>query len=268
MTRTNLRHRIHEIIFEADTRAGKLFDIALIASIFGSVIVVMMDSVRRYHESYGHELLLLEWFFTVLFTVEYLMRLWAVDRPASYAKSFFGVIDLLAILPTYLSLFLPGSQVFVIIRALRMLRIWRILKLANYLQEFDNLRSAIRASIHKITVFLAVVLCLVLILGSLMYIIESSEHGFTSIPRSVYWAIVTLTTVGYGDISPQTNLGQFIASCVMILGYAIIAVPTGMVSVELSRELNRNISTQACPSCSREGHDIDAVYCKYCGKLL
>ena len=266
--RSAFQLRAHEIIFEADTPAGKLFDVALIASILLSVSVVMLDSVSMIHQSYGDLLFILEWVFTILFTLEYVFRLLAVDRPVLYARSFFGVVDLLAILPTYCSLFLPGSQVLIVIRTLRMLRIWRILKLVNYLQEFDMLRSALKASLHKITVFLGVVICLVLIVGSFMYIIESSETGFTSIPRSVYWAIVTLTTVGYGDISPQTNLGQLLASCVMILGYGIIAVPTGIVSVEIVRAADKKISTQACPSCSKEGHDYDALYCKSCGALL
>ncbi len=262
------KKNIHEIIFEADTPSGKLFDVILIASILLSVLVVMLDSVTAYHEKYGHILYILEWFFTILFTIEYTLRLYAVSMPLKYARSFFGIIDLLAIIPTYMSLFVPGSQVLLVIRALRMLRIWRILKLVNYLHEFDLLLSALRASFHKITVFLGIVVCLVLILGSFMYIIESSENGFTSIPRSTYWAIVTLTTVGYGDISPQTNLGQFIASCVMILGYAIIAIPTGIVSVEFANAKKLHISTQACPSCSKEGHDIDAQFCKFCGEKL
>lgn len=259
---------IHEIIFEADTKSGKWFDIALIASIIMSVVVVMLDSVLTIHDQYGRLLFGLEWFFTILFTLEYILRLYAVDRPLNYARSFFGIVDLLAIMPTYLSLFLPGTQVLIVIRALRMLRIWRILKLVNYIQEFDQLRQALIASLHKITVFLTAVVCLVLILGSFMYIVESSEHGFTSIPRSVYWAIVTLTTVGYGDISPQTGLGQFVASCVMILGYAIIAVPTGIVTVEMAKVKSSSLTTQACPSCLKEGHDRDAIHCKYCGVLL
>lgn len=232
-----LKRRIKEIIFEADTPAGKAFDVALIASILLSVLVVMLDSVHSIHQNHGDLLFALEWIFTVLFTLEYVLRIYSVERALLYAKSFFGIVDLLAILPTYASLILPGTQVLVVIRALRMLRIWRILKLFNYLQEFNQLKMALHASKHKITVFLGVVTCMVLILGSFMYIIESNANGFTSIPRSVYWAVVTLTTVGYGDISPQTGLGQFVASCVMILGYAIIAVPTGIVSV---KKLKRN----------------------------
>lgn len=264
------RDTIHEIIFEADTPTGKTFDISLISLIIVSVSVVMLESVATIEANHGPFLRLAEWFFTVAFTIEYILRLISVDRPLSYARSFFGVIDLLAIIPTYLSVLVPGTQFLLVIRLLRILRVFRVLKLAKYLAEAAVLKKALLASQRKITVFLFTIFTLVVILGSLMYTIESDEAGFTSIPRSVYWAIVTLTTVGYGDISPQTPLGQALASLVMILGYAIIAVPTGIVSVEMARAdlENQSISTRACHSCSLEGHDANATYCKHCGVAL
>lgn len=261
------RERLHEIIFEADTPAGKAFDLVLLLSILLSVVAVMLDSVASVREVYGGFLYSVEWFFTILFTVEYLVRLFCVARPAMYARSFFGVVDLLAVVPTYLSLLVPGSQYLLVIRILRVLRVFRILKIVQYVSEARVLVQSLRASSRKIAIFLFTVLTLVVILGSAMYVIEGEEHGFTSIPRSVYWAIVTLTTVGYGDISPKTAPGQALASLIMILGYSIIAVPTGFVTVELSRAM-REVSTQACPSCSAEGHDPDAGFCKYCGAEL
>ena len=264
----DLRARLHEIIFEADTPAGKLFDVLLIISIVLSVLIVMLDSVGSINTSYGQLLYFGEWFFTVLFTVEYALRLYSVGRPLSYATSFFGIVDLLAILPTYLSIFFPGTQYLIVIRILRVLRIFRVLKLVQYLGEARLLLQALRASRRKIAVFLLTVLVLVVIFGSLMYLIEDPSSGFTSIPKSIYWSIVTLTTVGYGDISPQTDLGQTIAAVIMIIGYGIIAVPTGIVTVELSQAFKKQLSTQACPECSAEGHDNDAKYCKYCGSLL
>jgi voltage-gated potassium channel len=266
--RNRWRMKLHEVIFEADTPAGKAFDVLLIISILASVVAVMLDSMAAVRLEYGRLLYLIEWFFTLLFSVEYILRLVCVGRPGKYATSFYGVVDLLAIIPTYLSLVLPGSQYLLVIRLLRILRIFRILKLVPYLGEARLLMQALRASSRKIAVFLFTVLTLVVIFGSLMYVIESSESGFTSIPRSIYWAIVTLTTVGYGDISPQTALGQALASLVMILGYSIIAVPTGIVTVEMSQAFGRKISTQACPECSAEGHDDDAHYCKFCGAAL
>jgi len=264
----SLRSRLHEIIFEADTPAGKLFDILLILSIVISVVLVMLDSVSSIRQSYGDLLYLGEWIFTILFTIEYVLRLFSVGRPLSYATSFFGVVDLLAILPTYLSIIFPGSQYFMVIRLLRVLRIFRVLKLVQYVGEARLLMRAMRASGRKITVFLFVVLTLVIIFGSLMYIIEDSQSGFSSIPQSIYWAVVTLTTVGYGDISPQTGLGQTLAALIMIIGYAIIAVPTGIVTAELAQGYKKTVSTQSCPQCSAEGHDPDAVHCKYCGASL
>ena len=267
--RAHWRDAIHEIIIEADTPAGKLFDVVLISLILLSVLVVMLESVATIEARHGSFLRAAEWFFTIAFTIEYILRLVSVDRPAKYAKSFFGVVDLLAIIPTYLSVLVPGTQFLIVIRLLRILRVFRVLKLAKYMAEASTLTLALRASRRKITVFLFTVMTLVVILGSLMYFIESNETGFTSIPRSVYWAIVTLTTVGYGDISPQTPIGQALASVVMILGYAILAVPTGIVSVELARaDMSALTSTRACHSCSKEGHDSDAKYCKYCGELI
>ena len=261
------RQSLHEIIFEADTPAGKIFDIALIISILGSVAVVMLDSVAAFRTAYGPLLKYLEWGFTIGFTIEYLLRLIAVGRPLKYAISFFGIVDLLAVLPSYLSLFLPGTRYLLIIRILRLLRVFRVFKLVQYVSEARALVRAMWASSRKITVFLFTVLTMVVVFGSLLYVIEGEKNGFTSIPRSIYWAIVTLTTVGYGDISPQTNLGQTVAAIIMILGYSVIAVPTGIVTVELSRVAN-STNTQACPECSREGHDNDAKHCKFCGAKL
>ncbi len=263
-----LRQRLHEVIFEADTPAGKAFDVLLIASIVISVAAVMLDSVAEYRQNYGAALYAVEWFFTLLFTVEYGLRLYSVEKPGKYAVSFYGIVDLLAIAPTYLSLLLPGSQYLLVIRVLRMLRIFRVFKLAHYLSEAHELMRAMRASRRKIGVFLYTVLTMVVIFGALMYFVEGPPNGFTSIPRSIYWAIVTLTTVGYGDISPQTPLGQFLSSMIMILGYGIIAVPTGIVTVEMSHAFGGGVSTQACPACAAEGHAVDAAFCKFCGKKL
>jgi voltage-gated potassium channel len=268
--RSAWQERLHTIIFEAETPAGKLFDVLLIISILASVFVVMLDSVSVVNRRYDQQLNFLEWVFTLLFTVEYILRLLCVGRPLSYATSFYGIVDLLAIIPTYLSVFIPGTEFLLVIRVLRILRIFRVLKLVQYISEATLLLKALHASRRKITVFLFTVLALVVILGSLMYLIEGAENGFTSIPRSIYWAIVTLTTVGYGNISPQTNLGQLLAAFIMILGYSIIAVPTGIVTVELSQataSLNMK-PTRSCHECSREGHDGDADYCKYCGSKL
>jgi voltage-gated potassium channel len=260
---------LFEVIFESDTRAGKWFDIALIVCILLSVAVVMLDSVSSVHERHGELLYGLEWLFTALFTVEYVLRLLCVGKPARYAVSFFGVVDLLAILPTYLSLVLYGSRYLAVVRVLRVLRVFRVLKLGHHTREAAVLRQALYASRRKILVFLAVVLTLVVIIGALMYMIEGqTNEGFTSIPRSVYWAVVTLTTVGYGDISPQTALGRCLAALVMILGYSIIAVPTGIVTVEWSQAHKKPTTGQACPSCSAEGHDRDAKHCKFCGEKL
>jgi voltage-gated potassium channel len=265
---TGWRARLHEIIFEADTPAGKAFDELLILCIVLSVVTVMLDSISVVRAAYGDLLYQVEWFFTLLFTVEYILRLISIGRPLRYARSFFGVVDILAILPTYLSLLIPGAQYMLVIRTLRVLRVFRVLKLAEYLGEANVLMRALRASRLKITIFLFTVVTLVVILGSLMYLIEGGENGFTSIPRGVYWAVVTLTTVGYGDIAPQTPIGQALATVVMIIGYAIIAVPTGIVTAELAYARVDKVSTQACPECSAEGHDANAVYCNRCGAKL
>lgn len=261
------RTRLHEIIFEADTPAGRAFDIALIVGILLSVLAVMLDSMEPIRTAYGGWLLAAEWFFTVMFTVEYVLRLVCIGNPLRYATSFFGIIDLLSILPTYLSVLLPGSRYLLVVRVLRVLRIFRILKLAPYISESEVLARSLLASRRKITIFLYTVMTLVIIIGSAMYVIEGAEHGFTSIPTGIYWAIVTLTTVGYGDISPATTPGQFLASIVMILGYSIIAVPTGIVTAEMTR-IKTQVTTQACRECAGEGHDPDAQFCKYCGAKL
>lgn len=263
------RHRLHEIIFEADTYAGKLFDVILIVAILGSVVAVMLESVQAVRAEYGILLMYVEWVFTILFTIEYVLRLVCVRQPISYATSFFGIIDLLAILPTPLSLIIPGARSLLAIRLLRILRVFRVLKLVNYLREADMLMRALRASRRKIAVFLLTVLTMVVVLGSLMYFIEGEENGFTSIPRSIYWAIVTLTTVGYGDILPLTAVGQALAALIMITGYGMIAVPTGIVTAELTKvDFSAPVSSQHCSNCSREGHSADAAYCKYCGEPL
>lgn len=267
-TRLAWREKLHVIIFGTDTKAGKLFDIVLIISIVLSVVAVMFDSVSDIHAEYGDFLYGVEWFFTILFTIEYIARIISVKRPTQYMTSFFGVIDLLAIVPTYLSILLPGTQYLLVIRILRVLRIFRVLKLAAHVKEARHLGRALRASRRKITVFLFTVMTVVVIAGSFMYLIEGEGNGFSSIPRSIYWAIVTLTTVGYGDISPQTNLGQILAAIIMIMGYSIIAVPTGIVTVEMARSTDTPLTTRACPSCGKDGHDPDAHFCKHCGAAL
>lgn len=263
------REPLRKIIFEADTPAGKIFDVLLLWSIVISVLVVMLESVPHLRAEYSTILRTFEWSFTVLFTVEYLLRLAIMPRPLAYARSFFGVVDLLAILPSYLSLLVPGLQSLMVVRGLRLLRIFRVLKLARFLGEGRVLGRALYDSRYKITVFLVTVLTLVTLIGALMYLIEGEENGFDSVPRGMYWAIVTLTTVGYGDISPQTWLGQSFASLVMVLGYGIIAVPTGIVTAALTQSgVPRLVDTRACPQCAGEGHDIDAKHCKYCGSEL
>ncbi|WP_319506149.1 ion transporter [uncultured Methanolobus sp.] len=268
----NWRSRLYDIIFEADTPAGKYFDILLIISILLSVLAVMLDSVRSFRIEHGELLYNIEWFFTILFTIEYSLRLICVKSKLRYSTSLFGIVDLLAIVPTYLSLFLPGSQFLLVIRILRVLRIFRILKLVKYLNEAELLIDALKASSRKITVFLFTVLTLVVILGSLMYLIEGEENGFTSIPISIFWAIVTLTTVGFGDIVPQTSLGRALASVVMIMGYSIIAVPTGIVTAEMSLASMDARDKQRpriiCDNCGNENNEVDARFCKHCGTKL
>ena len=262
------RHRLHTVIFEADTKAGKIFDIALIVIILMSVVVIMLESIASVREEWVFELQILEWVFTIFFTMEYMLRLICLERPYRYVTSFYGIIDLLSILPTLLSTFIPGVQYLSSIRVMRVMRIFRILKLIKYVGEADLLLKAIMASTKKITVFLTSILIIVTILGSVMYLVEGEENGFTSIPRSIYWAIVTLTTVGYGDIAPRSHVGQILASFVMIGGYAILAVPTGIVTVEMSKAFKQVHPTKSCLSCGKEGHDDDAKFCKSCGQNL
>lgn len=263
------RESLNSIIFGAETRAGKCFDILLIICISLSVLSIMLSSVEAFYHKYSEVLFYTEWFFTALFTLEYFLRLLSVRQPKLYARSFYGIIDLLSILPSYIGLLLPGIKYMLIIRILRLLRIFRIFKLAEYVEEAETLMSALKNSSQKILVFLYTVLTLSIVFGSLLYVVEGSASGFTSIPKSVYWAIVTLTTVGYGDIAPQTPLGQVIAAGIMIMGYGIIAVPTGIYSAELIKSYRPSlVSNEACPSCGKIGHDTDADFCKYCGGAL
>ena len=265
--RPRWRARLHEVIFESDTRAGRAFDVALLIAIVVSVLAVMLESVAEIRDDYGQALRALEWAVTVAFTVEYVLRLVSVDHPWRYAVSFFGLVDLFAIAPAYVALIVPGAHSLLVIRVVRLLRVFRILKLGHFLGEAQVLTTALRASRRKITVFLGAIAAIVVIVGTLMYVVEGEPNGFTSIPLSMYWTVVTLTTVGYGDIAPQTSLGRLLAALLMILGYGIIAVPTGIVSVELAHA-GRAVSRQSCPTCSAEGHDADAVHCKYCGGRL
>lgn len=266
------QHRLHEIIYEADTPAGKAFDLGLLGLILLSIILVMLESVKEISESYHPLFFVLEWVLTVLFSMEFVVRLICIEKPMKYVFSFYGMVDLLSLLPTYLGLFIVTDTSSIrVIRSLRLLRIFRVLKLARYMSEANLIIKSLKASRAKITVFLFFVLCFTFILGTIMYLVEGGgkDSDFTSIPRSIYWAIVTMTTVGYGDISPETELGQFIASLVMLAGYVIIAVPTGIVSAEIVKiSKKEKVSTQSCPSCSREGHEPDAEYCKFCGAKL
>ncbi|RMD00293.1 ion transporter [Aquitalea palustris] len=267
------RRKLYIIIFEADTRSGRLFDLALIVSIVLSLLTVILESVASIRQQWGPQLKVLDWLFTILFTLEYLLRLACVHKPLRYARSFFGVVDLLSILPLYLGLFIPESRFLADIRVLRLLRMFRILKLTRYMGEARELKRAMLASRRKIIVFLGTVVLLVIILGTLMYVIEGEANGFTSIPVGIYWAIVTLTTVGFGDITPKTPLGQALASLVMITGYGIIAVPTGIVTAEIARgasatPTDKQSATRLCPHCFSEGHDWDARFCKHCGGTL
>jgi len=272
-TRTHVpaawRNRLRIIIFEADTPAGKAFDVALLVCIVLSVMAVLLESVASIRSSHGVALRNVEWAFTVLFTVEFVLRVICVGRPTSYIFSFFGIVDLLAVVPTYLSLFLAGPRYsLIVIRALRLLRIFRVLKLVQFLGEANHLMAALKASSRKIIVFLGAVLTVVIIIGSLMYLIEGEAGGFTSIPAGIYWAIVTMTTVGYGDIAPISVPGKLLASLLMITGYGIIAVPTGIVTAELTNLRKTSVSTRTCPECAREGHDSDSHFCKFCGSRL
>ena len=267
MNNKTLRDRLYKIIFKSDTPAGKGFDVLLIICILLSVAVVMLDSVQYYNNKYGDILYAMEWVFTLLFTLEYFLRIYCINRPLIYMRSFFGIIDLLSIIPTYLSILLPASRYLSIIRILRVLRIFRVLKLIFYIGEANLLIDALVSSRRKIIVFLFFIFTLATIIGSVMYIVEGEANGFTSIPRSVYWAIVTITTVGYGDISPQTALGQFLASFAMVIGYATIAVPTGIISAEYST-MKQKFNNTVCPDCGDEDHEDDAKFCRTCGATL
>jgi voltage-gated potassium channel len=268
-TKESWRARLHEIIYESNTAAGKAFDVSLLIAIVASILVVMLDSVEHINRQYGKLFSNLEWIFTAIFTIEYILRLICIKRPLKYAFSFLGIIDLLAIIPSYLSIFFRGAQSLLVLRALRILRVFRIFKLTHFLTEMQFLGVAIKGSLRKISIFMLIVLMLVIILGSIMYLIENGENGFSSIPDSIYWAIVTITTVGYGDISPITPMGKFIASIIMLMGYGIIAVPTGIVTTEMALAVrNKEQKHEVCPGCGREGHDKDAKHCKICGEVL
>ena len=266
----SFRHKIHEIIFEADTFYGKLFDIVLLITIVSSVVAVMLESIDSIHQQYGDILRIFEWIVTILFTIEYFLRIYAVNKPLKYIFSFMGIIDLLAIIPTYLIFIFPAAHFFTVVRSIRLIRVFRVFKLSHYLRGAHTMQIALRSSRPKIVVFLLSVMILVIVLGTLMYIIEGSSDtkGFDNIPNSIYWAIVTLTTVGYGDVFPATAFGKVVASFIMILGYGIIAVPTGIVTAEFSRKKREKVSTQACPDCTTEGHEVDAKFCNKCGAEL
>ncbi len=261
------KKRIYEIIFEADTNEGKAFDVTIIFLILLSVLLVLLDSIAAVRERYGVVIHAIEWFITGVFLLEYILRIWVLEKPVKYIFSFYGIIDLMAILPNFLGLIFTGSQSLMVIRAVRLLRVFRIFKLSRYTSAGRTLAKALYRSREKIFMFIAVILTMVIIFGTIMYLVEGEQNGFTSIPVSIYWAVVTLTTVGYGDISPVTGFGQFLASIVMIMGYAIIAVPTGIVTSEMMRMPAEN-NTQVCPSCMYDRHDDDARYCKRCGTCL
>ncbi|MFA7554488.1 MAG: ion transporter [Spongiibacteraceae bacterium] len=267
-TKETNKEWLYRVIFGTNTPSGRLFDLFLIAAILMSVAAVIIDSIAFYHNKYTLWLLTIEWIFTVLFTVEYCVRIYCSPNPKAYATSFYGVVDLLAILPSYLALFFPPVSLLLIIRLLRVLRIFRILKLFQYSGEANSLMRSLAQARHKIFIFLFSVLIVVTIFGSLMYIIEGPASGFTSIPRSIYWAIVTVTTVGYGDITPQTVIGQGIAALAMLTGYAIIAVPTGIISAEIITEMQRDRVAIRCSNCEKIGHERDAQYCKFCGSTI
>lgn len=268
MTQQSIKDKLYEIIFGTYTPAGQRFDLLLIAAILISVLAVTLDSIAYQHQRFGQIFLYIEWFFTILFTLEYLVRLYCSPNPRSYARSFYGIVDLLSVLPSYIALFFTGAGFLMVIRLLRVLRIFRILKLIQYSGEANILIRSMLMARHKIFIFLFSVMIVVTIFGSLMYVIEGPIFGFTSIPRSIYWAIVTVTTVGYGDITPQTVAGQFIASMAMLTGYAILAVPTGILSAELITEIQRDRDAFACSNCENTGHERDAIYCRFCGTEL
>lgn len=265
---SNLKKRIYQIIFESKTTGGQLYDILLIISILTSVTCVMLQTVASIHLRFGKLLTITEIFFTALYTLEYIIRLWCAPKPAKYAKSFLGIVDLLGVLPTYIGIFYPNMRFLQAIRILRTLRVFQILRLTKYEQDANDLIRAFRSSRRKITIFLLAILALVVILGSVMFMIEDAESGFTNIPLSIYWAIVTLTTVGYGDIAPTTPLGQAIASLIMIIGYCIIAVPTGIVTVQFAEEKKKHTPKQTCNNCDSPITDKNANYCSNCGKKV
>lgn len=268
MSRNSLRHHLYVIIFGTHTKAGRAFDIALIVAIISSLIVLVLESIPSVQTKWETELRYLEYTFTALFTIEYLLRLYCSPKPAAYAKSFYGVVDLLAILPTYLAFFFPSASFMGVIRALRVMRIFRVLKLVRYLQDSNILLRSLLMARRKILIFFSAVAILVTIFGALIFVIEGPDNGFTSIPKSIYWAIVTITTVGYGDLVPQTDLGKAVASLTMLLGYSILAVPTGIITAELNQEMNSHKSLVKCPNCSKAGHEADAMFCKHCGSEL
>ena len=266
----SFKQKVHEIIFEADTTNGKLFDVILLVAILLSIIGVMLESVDEIDKKYHELIIAFEWGFTILFTIEYFFRIYAVNRPFKYIFSFMGIVDLLAIIPTYLIFIFPAAHSLSVIRAIRLIRIFRIFKLSRYLRGAHTMQIALRSSRPKIIVFLLSIMLLVIILGTLMYIIENSvrTNGFENIPNSIYWSIITLTTVGYGNIVPMTILGKIVASFIMILGYGIIAVPTGIVTAEFSRKRKEKVNTQVCPDCTAEGHEMEAKFCNKCGAEL
>ncbi|PSW07435.1 ion transporter [Photobacterium lipolyticum] len=268
MSILTLRQKIYEVIFGTDTRAGQNFDIVLILAILSSELILVLSSVTHIQEQYSDILFYGEWVFTLLFTVEYLLRLYSSPKPLAYARSFFGVIDLIAILPVYLALMIPGAHYLLIIRLIRVLRIFRVLKLARYLKDSNILLRALLQSQRKILVFFSSVFILVTVFGALIFVIEGPDNGFTSIPQSIYWAIVTITTVGYGDLVPHTFLGKAVASMTMLLGYSILAVPTGIITAELSQEMKAQRELIRCMNCTRGGHESDAKFCKNCGSEL
>lgn len=262
------RNRIHEIIFEADTNEGKLFDVVLLVLILLSVLGVILSSVQSIDAKFRQLIGIFEWTFTILFTIEYFLRIYSINKPFKYIFSFMGIIDFLSIIPTYLVFFYPPLFVLVDIRIIRLIRVFRIFKLSRYLRGANVMQIALRSSQPKIIVFLMSISLVVVVLGTLMYIIEGQKNGFEDIPKSIYWAVVTLTTVGYGDVVPVTSMGKVLASVIMILGYGIIAVPTGIVSASMVKASQSKVSTQACRECSKEGHEVDAVHCKFCGSIL
>lgn len=264
----SIKHHLYVVIFGTHTRAGRAFDIALIIAIITSLVVLILESLPSVMTEWSQELRYIEYSFTALFTIEYLLRLYCSPKPKSYATSFYGVVDVLAILPTYLAIFFPGASFMGVVRLLRVMRIFRILKLVRYLQDSNILLRSLLMARRKILIFFSTVGILVTIFGALIFVIEGPHNGFTSIPKSIYWAIVTITTVGYGDMVPQTNLGKAIASLTMLLGYSILAVPTGIITAELSHEMSAHKSLVKCPNCNRSGHDADAMHCKHCGSEL